>query len=104
MPFYVYLLVSEEGHHYTGQTPDLERRLIEHKTGTCHTTKQGKNWRIVYTEEYETRSEAMRREKYLKSSAGRRWIVKQNIAGWSPSRVQEDNKMEDAGRSSSSGS
>jgi putative endonuclease len=101
MPFYVYVIKSEEGHRYTGQTPDLDRRLYEHNSGLSHSTKHGHNWKYIYTEEFETRGDAMEREKYLKSSAGRRYVKKNQSyedvrAGWSPSRG--------TGRSSSSGS
>ena len=81
--FYVYLLRSVEGYHYTGHTPDLDRRLREHNAGTCRSTKRGTDWRIVYKEEYASRSEAMRREKWLKTLEGRIWI-RENVAGWSP--------------------
>ena len=84
MSFYIYLIVSEEGYHYTGHTPDLQRRLAEHNSGLSHATKQGNNWRVVHTEEYATRGEAMKREKWLKSGVGRKWI-NDTIAGWSPS-------------------
>lgn len=87
MPYYVYLIVSEEGHHYTGHTPDLKRRLAEHNAGLSHATKHGKQWRIVYTEEFPTRKEAMKRERWLKSGVGREWI-KNTIAGWSPPQAE----------------
>ena len=85
MPCFVYVLSSQEGYHYTGQTEDLGRRLNEHNGGACHSTKHGRDWVLVHVEEYATRREAMERERYLKSSAGRRWMSK-HIAGWSPSR------------------
>ncbi len=87
MPYFVYLLISEEGYHYTDHTPDLERRNIEHNLHTTHSTKHGNNWRIIYTEEYSTRSEAIKGEKWLKSGVGREWI-KKNIAGWSPPKAE----------------
>ncbi len=87
MTYYVYLLKSEEGYHYIGQTPDLGRRLSEHNPHTTHSTKHGNNWRIIYTEEFASRSEAMKREKWLKSGVGREWI-KNNVLGWSPPKVE----------------
>ena len=74
MIFYTYVIESEEGFRYTGHTSDLERRLIEHNTQLCKSTKRGNNWRYIYTKEFPTRSEAMKHEKYLKSSAGRRYL------------------------------
>ncbi|HEY9166142.1 MAG TPA: GIY-YIG nuclease family protein [Candidatus Kryptonia bacterium] len=93
--YWVYVIESEDGHHYTGQTDDLDRRVDEHNSGMSHSTKHGRNWRIVYSEQFETRREAMKREKYLKTNAGRRFLSRV-IAGWSPSANH--------GRSSSSGS
>ncbi len=87
MPFYVYAIMSDESHRYIGQTPDLVRRLSEHNAGLCHSTKHGYNWRIIHTEKYPTRAEAMKREKWLKSGVGREWM-KQNIVGWSPPKAE----------------
>jgi putative endonuclease len=71
MSYYVYVLRSAEGKRYTGHTPDLERRLLEHNSGTTFTTKKGHDWRIIYKEEFASRAEAMKREKYLKTGKGR---------------------------------
>jgi putative endonuclease len=88
----VYVLESMSGRRYTGHTSDLDRRLTEHHQGRCKTTKAEPDWRIVYTEEYATRSEAMVRERWLKTGRGREFLTTM-AAGWSPPR-----------RSSSSGS
>ena len=72
--YYVYVIRSEEGYRYIGQTGDLERRLSEHNGGMSHSTKHGKNWEVVHLEEFGTRKEAMKRERYLKTSAGRRYL------------------------------
>ena len=85
--FYVYVLRSEEGYRYIGHTPDLERRLSEHNTGRTRWTKRGHGWEVIYTESYESRSEAMQREKWLKSGVGREWL-KSQIAGWSPPQAE----------------
>ena len=62
---------------YIGQTDNLERRLFEHNNGLLSTyTKRYKPWQIIYTEEYQTRSEALKREKQLKSQKGREFIWK----------------------------
>ncbi|MBZ0182021.1 MAG: hypothetical protein K8F60_06155 [Melioribacteraceae bacterium] len=46
----------------------------EHNKGKSRFTKNYKPWKIIYTEEKETLEEAIKREKYFKSSAGRRKI------------------------------
>ena len=71
--FTVYVLESEKGSRYTGHTENLQKRLTEHNSGTCMTTKANKSWTVVYTEELQTRSETMQREKWLKSGTGGRF-------------------------------
>ncbi len=87
MPFYVYILVSDEGYHYTGHTAELSLRLERHQLKTTQFTKRGTNWRVIHTEEFLTRSESMKREKWLKSGVGRAW-AKANVAGWSPPKAE----------------
>lgn len=82
MPFWVYILRSEStGKIYIGHTSDLERRLQEHNNNQVgrkrFTRKQGGPWYLLYAEEVPTRTEALMREKYLKSGKGREWF-KQN--------------------------
>jgi len=79
--FYVYTYVLRslmDGRLYTGQTEDLERRLHEHNTGTdpVRYTKNRGPWQLVYSETFENRREAMAREKYLKTGAGRDFLKK----------------------------
>ena len=77
--FYVYVLVSETtGKRYIGQTNDLSRRVAEHNdpghNSRKHTSRNAGPWRLVHHESFQTRAEAMRREKWLKSGAGREWL------------------------------
>jgi putative endonuclease len=77
MPYTVYVLRSQStGKLYTGQTEDITRRLNEHQTGTgpVRYTKGHGPWELIYSEEYENRSEAMKREKYLKTGVGRDFL------------------------------
>ena len=83
MPYWVYILQNEEtGKLYKGQTSDLQSRLKRHNTHEAgsmrYTYKQKGTWRLIFSEEHSTRSEAMKREKFLKSGKGREWI-KDNI-------------------------
>jgi len=75
----VYVLknkINEE--HYTGISSDPSRRLIEHNTGKNRFTKAFIPWHIVYTEVQPDFLNARKREKYLKSGAGRRWLKKEH--------------------------
>ncbi len=77
--FTVYVLYSVEfQEYYIGLTKDLRRRLNEHNRGNTKSTKAFRPWEVIHREEFKLLSEARRREKYLKSAAGRRWR-KQNI-------------------------
>ena len=71
--FFVYVLYSETHEsRYVGSTEDVARRLKQHNAGECRYTSGRKPWRIVYTEQFQSRSEAMKREKSLKSGQGRK--------------------------------
>lgn len=70
--FYTYVLRSaKKGILYKGSTEDLNRRLLEHNSGMVNFTSKFLPWDLVYWEEFPTRSEAMRREKFFKSGKGR---------------------------------
>jgi putative endonuclease len=73
--FTVYIIKSSEGYRYTGMTEDLEKRLNEHNNKTLSFwTKRGTDWKLVYKEEFNTRAEAMKKEKWLKTGAGRDFL------------------------------
>ncbi|MEK9200589.1 MAG: GIY-YIG nuclease family protein, partial [Patescibacteria group bacterium] len=76
--FYIYLLYShKDGNFYTGYTSDLKRRIKEHLNGEELSTKFRKPIELVYYEAYLLKPDAAAREKYLKTSMGRRVIRKQ---------------------------
>ena len=80
--FKVYVIQnSYSGKLYTGQTENLAKRLdyhngIKKSKEKSYTSKNiGKGiWNVVYSEDFETRGEAMKREKELKSSKGRSFV------------------------------
>jgi putative endonuclease len=76
--FYVYVIKSNsKGSTYIGQTEDINKRIEQHNQGVLgRYTKNKGPWELVYSEEYKTRSEAMQREKYLKTGVGREFIKK----------------------------
>jgi putative endonuclease len=70
--FYVYVLESlTDRMSYIGHTDDLSNRLIEHNSGRCRFTKGHQPWEIIYRELASSRSEAIKRERFLKSGIGR---------------------------------
>ena len=72
MKFIVYIIQSEnDGSFYIGFTSDIEQRLSYHNSGKSRYTSRKMPWHLVYTETYSTRSEAMRRERFLKKQRNR---------------------------------
>ncbi len=55
-------------------TEDTENRLKEHNSGKTVSTKAFIPWKIIYTENFETRAQARVREKYFKTAAGRKFL------------------------------
>lgn len=74
MKFFVYVLCDSFGKLYKGMTNDLKRRFFEHKSGKTITTRKMKNLEIVYAEVYDIFNEARKRELFLKTAAGRRFL------------------------------
>ena len=84
--FFVYVLESiTTGKIYTGQSEDLKRRVQEHndpKNELSIYTKRNKGpWKLIYSEEVESRMKAVKREKFLKSGQGRKFIKKHRTFG-----------------------
>lgn len=59
---------------YKGHCENLEERLKQHNSGMTESIKPFIPFEIVYFESFETRQEAIKREKYFKSAAGRRFL------------------------------
>ena len=74
MKYTVYVLQDNLGKLYKGVTNNLPRRLKEHQLGHTRTTRKMKDLAMVYSEVYDDWVEARRREKYLKTAAGRRFL------------------------------
>ena len=73
--YYVYVLISgSDGDFYTGSTGDLKHRVQEHSEGLVETTRDRRPLELVYYEGCNSRKDACRREKYLKTSGGKRYL------------------------------
>jgi predicted GIY-YIG superfamily endonuclease len=69
MPYFVYILRNSSNKLYVGQTNNLHTRIIEHINKdwkAAKFTKDNDDFKLVYSEEGETRLEAMHRETQLK--------------------------------------
>ena len=79
----LYIIQSlEDSSYYIGQTDNLDDRLKRHNQGRSKATKNKRPWKLVYTEEFETRSEAMKREYEIKRKKRKsyiEWLIKNNV-------------------------
>ena len=73
--FYIYILHSKKfNKYYTGITEQIDRRLKEHNQGQVKSTKPYLSWRLIYYEACLNKNDALRREKYLKTTQGQRLL------------------------------
>ena len=68
--YYVYVLENKEGRHYIGSCEDINRRLKRHNQNSVRSTKHKGPFKIIYSEELNTRTEARKRENQLKQYKG----------------------------------
>ncbi len=79
---YSYVLLSEkDGEFYIGSTGDLRERLRQHNKGQVRSTDYRRPLRLIYYEGCLTADDARRRERYLKTGRGGRYL-KQRLASW----------------------
>ena len=74
--YYVYVLKKKDNQFYTGYCLDLKRRVKEHGEGKVFTTRSKLPIELVYYEVCLNRYDALKREKYLKSGPGKRYLKK----------------------------
>ena len=68
MKYYVYVLLCNDGTYYTGITNDIEERIYKHnncKTGAKY-TRTRRPVKLIYTEEFDNKSSALKREYQIK--------------------------------------
>ncbi|HLC89665.1 MAG TPA: GIY-YIG nuclease family protein [Patescibacteria group bacterium] len=70
MKYTVYIIKNQHGALYIGQTGNIYNRLTSHNEGKVFSTKNRGPWYLIYSEEFNSRSEAMKREKFLKKQKG----------------------------------
>ncbi len=75
--FYTYVLHSKaEDKLYVGWTSDLRYRLKQHQDGKVNATKDGRPFELIYYEASMLKSDAISREKSLKTGFGRAYLKK----------------------------
>jgi len=81
MVYKVYILFSEsKNRFYVGFTSNLEERIVRHNQRSKGFTGSVNDWKVVYTELYNTKEEAHNRELQIKAWKSRKKIVE--LIGW----------------------
>ena len=70
--FTVYILLSQKDNkRYIGFTHDLQRRIREHNSGKVTSTKYRRPFKLIFSESFQTKSEAIKREREIKNKKGK---------------------------------
>ncbi|MDD3066414.1 MAG: GIY-YIG nuclease family protein [Candidatus Gracilibacteria bacterium] len=81
--FYTYIIHSEiKNKYYIGYTSNITERIRKHNSKSTQTTKVISDWKLAYSEEYNSKTEAIKREKQIKKWKSRK-MLENLIAGWS---------------------
>ena len=82
MGYFVYMIISDRNSKsttYVGYTNNLKKRLNLHNKGKGAKFTRGRRWKIIYTEKYATKSEAISREYYIKKNRKFRNFIKKKL-------------------------
>ncbi len=86
--WYTYILYSIRiDRYYIGCTDNLQWRLERHNMGWGKYTSKGIPWKIIYFEKYNSKSEALKREKEIKNKKSRKYILQLCHAGGRPDKI-----------------
>lgn len=73
--FFTYVLLSERDYmFYTGYTRNIQFRLAQHTLGNVPSTSNHLPLKLIYFEACLSQTDALNRERYLKSGMGKRYI------------------------------
>jgi len=71
--YYLYILLNEAGTRtYTGVSNDVPKRLREHNEGQVKSSRPHRPYRVIHTDAFLTLSDARKKERFYKSTTGRR--------------------------------
>ena len=79
MPFFVYVLGTVSTSKlttYVGYTKDLKKRLKLHNSGKGAKFTRGRKWKLLYSERFRTKKQAISREYYIKRNRKLRNLIK----------------------------
>ena len=82
MSYYVYVISNNTKNKittYVGYTNNLKKRLSLHNKGKGAKFTRGRRWKIIYSERYKTKNEALSREYYIKKNRKFRNLIKKEF-------------------------
>ena len=75
MLYYVYIIYSSTlDQYYIGHTENLQDRIFRHTNSGSKSTKKANDWVVKFTENFETRAAAVKREVEIKKKKSRKYI------------------------------
>lgn len=78
--WFVYILLCKDGSLYTGISNNLEKRFLEHKAGKGgRYTRSHNAVKLIYSEDFNTQSEALKRERQIKNLSREKKIKVLNL-------------------------
>ena len=78
--FFIYILLSlKDKNFYIGFTSNLKQRLNQHSRGEVISTKNRKPLKLIYYEAFISKTDAKKRERFLKSGSGLKFLKKQLV-------------------------
>jgi putative endonuclease len=85
MNYFTYILYSQlRDRYYIGYSHDPIARLEEHNSGATISTRNGRPWQLVYQEEFDNKTNAIKRESEIKRKKSRKYIeslIKKTLVG-----------------------
>ena len=77
--YFVYVLLSErDGKFYIGSSSNVEQRVVEHNSGKNTSTVNRRPLKLIFYEAFPTKTDALRREHYFKTTKGKVTIRQMN--------------------------
>jgi len=75
MPFLVYILYSSPlDEYYVGHSGDIDDRVFRHTNSGSRSTKKATDWKLMYTEVFQSKAAAYQREREIKKKKSRKYI------------------------------
>jgi putative endonuclease len=73
--FYLYIIYSFKlDRFYVGHTSDLQQRILHHNSAFSKYTSKANDWVLKYSESFNSREEASKREREIKNKKSRKYI------------------------------